>query len=222
MKTKPAVASRRSLLGLALLPVAALFGVSSFLLLSTPAHASTGFTQSSSCQTCFAYNTSTTFASTTTSSPGSTTSTTAAATDLTLIISYSDGIVTWQACGFPVGSTVQLYIGGVKITQSGGSGTVQANGCTTDPQFPVCLSPGNYAATAVDQPSAGGPVDSANATFKASSGGPACASVASVGGSLPFTGTDAFRGLIAGVAAIVLGLVVLQLNRYRRRSRSRG
>jgi hypothetical protein len=73
---------------------------------------------------------------------------------VTLTISDRNGVVKWQACGFPAsaaGSTVQLYVSGQLITVGGGSAAVLSGGCTADPGFPICLVPGNYSAVAVDQ-----------------------------------------------------------------------
>src|SRR5580658_7787311 len=118
-------------LGLILLPVAVVCVSLFSLLASGPAQASpsiAGF--NTSCPT-YAYTgstiapctTSTTSSSSTTSGPGGTTPTTAGTSPgVTLIVSYSDGVLRWQACGFPssdVGTTVQLYVGGSPVTESG-------------------------------------------------------------------------------------------------------
>jgi hypothetical protein len=163
----------------------------------------------------------------TTSSMGSTTSTTGSITvTLTLTIHYSGGIVNWQECGFPpgaTGATVRLYLDGIVQSQPGGSAAVEANGCTNDSSFPLCLAPATYTAVGVvDQ------YGEASATFTVSS--PGCANpvalaassataaggASSGGGGLAFTGADLALVALVAVGLIGVGITVVRLNRRRR------
>jgi hypothetical protein len=216
---KSAVPGNRRLALGAALSVAALFGLLLPLMLDAPANAASVLHASgTTCPTdpythqCI--------------SSGS--STTAAATaHLTLTISYAPGsdggIVTWQACGFPAsatGTTAQLYLNGVAQTQSGGSGAILSNGCTTDPSFPVCLPSGTFEAVAND-PSASltateTPLGALAAVVITSS---TCLTAASTAPStLAFTGTNVLRLLLIALALIAIGFVIVRLNRQRRRA----
>jgi hypothetical protein len=171
-----------------------------------------------------------------------TTSTTTVTYHLTLTISYTpgstDGVVNWQACGYPasaVGTRVTLELNG-KVLSS--SGLVLAGGCTTDPHFPVCLYPGTYTAGGLDQ---GFPTPMATLSV-ATSGGCTAATGSGVGGSgsgsgvgtgaqttassssnqsgvLAFTGTDILRDTIVALLIIGAGLFLTRLTRRRSVSR---
>ncbi|MHB1533932.1 MAG: hypothetical protein ACYC1D_04835 [Acidimicrobiales bacterium] len=84
-------------------------------------------------------------------------STTTTGFSLNLTIGYANGVVTWKVCGTGnvpssfVGTTEQLFLNGVAITQAGGTGVVQSNDCTAPLQFSLCLPPGNFAGEALDQ-----------------------------------------------------------------------
>ena len=88
------------------------------------------------------YHPSTTVASceTTTSTPEAT---------VTLSISYQSGHVKWRSCvgAVAAGDTVQLFINGDQVDSS----QVSGSGCTPDNNLSLCLAPGTYNATAVDQ-----------------------------------------------------------------------
>jgi hypothetical protein len=150
--------------------------------------------------------------------PCGTTTTTSAVTIVIVVkIGYHDGLVSWQACGFPataVGTTAQLYLGGELIRIPGGTAAVLAGGCTADPSFPICLVPGNYAAVAVDQ------FGQASATVPVTgSGCPDAISLAVSSHSPSATGTRGTNVVILLLIAallIVLGYAIVRLNRQRR------
>ncbi len=143
------------------------------------------------------------------------TTSTTVATNVTLAVTYTNGVITYQVCGYPAsaaGTTVQLYLGGQPV--SGATSTVQSNGCTPTKAVSQCLAAGTYPVTAID---AGFPT--ATATLTVTSSG--CAAVASAptthnGGSLAFTGSNVFRLLVLAAIVILVGLVITAVNRRRR------
>ncbi len=165
---------------------------------------------------------------------GTTTTTSGITIVITLTISYLNGVVKWQACGFPpqaVGTTVQLYLGGQLITISGGTGVVLSGGCTADPSFPICLVPGNYPAVAVDhfgQASNAMPVVlsgcldpislAVGSNPQGTAGTGTGTGTTSSGGALAFTGTNVLVLLLIAALLIVLGYAIVRLNRQRRRA----
>jgi hypothetical protein len=147
-----------------------------------------------------------------------------------LKIFYLDGVVSWQACGFPptdIDTSVQLYLNGQRQSQPGGAGTVQPNGCTSDSHTAICLARGTYPATVVD-----GPYSASNSLVVDSSGcanpvtlglsGSASGSGSGSGGqssALAFTGADILAIALAAALLIVVGYVIVRLNRQRRQVR---
>ena len=137
---------------------------------------------------------------------------------LALTVGYASQVVKWQACVDPAGaqgSTVNLFIDGQKENQAGGTGTVQAGGCTGDTNLSICLAQGTYAVTAVDQ-AVGNATESL--TVPASR---ACESVGSLtskggGGTLAFTGSNILRLVVIAAILLVLGYAVVRVNRMRR------
>jgi hypothetical protein len=125
---------------------------------------------------------------------------------------------------------VQLYLNGVLMSEPGGSGVVQANGCTTDLSFPICLATGTYtaaAADAFDTPKASlavnrsgcaNPITLGSATIANSSGPGSSSTPSSSSGGLAFTGANIALLLLAAALLIVVGYAILRLNRQRRRT----
>jgi hypothetical protein len=143
-----------------------------------------------------------------------------------LQISYSNGIVTWQACGYPsaaIGSPVQLYLAGHLQGQLGGRALVQAGGCAHG-AFAICLVPALYPAVAVNQFGVGTStmrVDRSGCPFPITLSGssPLPGSGANGGGVLPFTGANILLLLLTAAVLIVLGYGIVRLNRQRQRAR---
>jgi hypothetical protein len=196
---------------------------------SAPAHAAGRLASDTTCPTA-AYSPDDTIQSC------NTTTTAAVSSNLQLTISYSDGYVHWQVCGFVssgVGTTVQLYLDGQLQTEPGGTGTVQPGGCTNVPEIYVCdLKPNHtYTAAAVDQPY--GEADSTVATGSlpcservaaASAGAPANAGSSdhagnSGSGSLAFTGANIILLVAAAIAAVLVGNAIVRLSRQRGQAR---
>lgn len=153
---------------------------------------------------------------------GHNTTTTNPAATITLTISYKNGTITWQACGYPTaaqGSTVQLYLDGQPITESGGSAPVQASGCA-GASLSLCLVSGSYTAVAVN------PFGQAANTMTVSKSG--CAHPITLAsnsgaqtkskssGALAFTGSNVLLLLLAALLLIALGYAIVRINRQRR------
>jgi len=146
----------------------------------------------------------------------------------TLTISYSNGIITWRDCGYPgvaIGTTVQLFLDGQAVTIAGGAGAILSGGCTPTLSFPLCLSPGNFSAVAVDN---GFPPE--QATLVVTNSGSCANPQTGLGlhfgnvppankGPLAFTGTNILRLLLIALLALLLGLAITAANRRRRHAR---
>jgi hypothetical protein len=151
-----------------------------------------------------------------------TTTTTGTTITIILTIGYSNGTITWQACGYPLaarGSAVQLFLAGQQMTQPGGSATVQASLCA-GASFALCLVPGAYPAVAVNQfgqASKTMTVTSSgcrNPITLASNSGAQTKSKSS--GALAFTGSNVLILLLAALLLIALGYAIVRINRQRR------
>jgi hypothetical protein len=121
-----------------------------------------------------------------------------------------------------VGTTVQLYLDGQVQTEPGGSGQVQPDGCTSDPEINACFLTANhtYTAVAVDQSygEASGSVAIGTLTCAATAAASSAQS-GSGGGSLAFTGANIVLLVAAGVAAVLIGNAIVRLSRQRRQAR---
>lgn len=138
------------------------------------------------------------------------------AAHLVLHAHYSHRILDWRACVAPssgFGSTVQLYLDGQQQNEAGGTGTIGSDGCTADTQIPLCLAKGTYTVTAVDQTVGS---DTKSMTVGQSQ---ACGTGATSGashGALAFTGTNILRLVLIAAILLIVGYVVVRLNRQRR------
>jgi hypothetical protein len=171
-----------------------------------------------------------------------TTSTTVVHYHPRLVISFSllgrgRGVVRWQACGYPPsarGVTVRLELNGV-IT--GPSGSINADGCTSDPNFPYCPPRGTYSAVDVIQgyqavssklvvtastacltsSTSGSGLSAGSGSAGTGSAGSGASSTGSgQSGALAFTGANVLRAIVIALLAILLGLVITRVSRSRR------
>lgn len=186
------------------------------MLISRPAGALTGSVTSTTCYPASSCVTTTTSATPTTTGTGG--------FHLVLTISWSGGFVHWQVCGFPaaaVGTNVQLYLGQTAVTGAGSNGDVLAGGCTTDPNFPLCPSgTTSYLASAFDATFDGGVGTNTVPLTVTPIGCIANTAAAGAGsgtstGALAFTGSDVFRLLVFAALAILIGYIIVRLNRIR-------
>jgi hypothetical protein len=193
------------------------------LLVGPSAHASTGLTNRFAADRCTPPTNP--YGSSTTIAECGTTTTVAQAT-ITLTISYKSGVVDWRACVSEraEGSTVQLYINGSLEDSS----QITSDRCTPKKDLALCLRPGSYNATAVDQPYGQG-----SAVLRVDESGcsnPAVlAATAAVNGSggtatghsggLAFTGADIALMVIAAAALITIGIVIVKMTRQRQSAR---
>jgi hypothetical protein len=217
--------SPRRFVGLAVLVLLGGFVVA--VLAGSPARANPGVGTPASPTSCpnQGYDTSTTIANC-----RPTTTTTAGSGTLTLSASYKKGHLTWQACADAGarGSTVQLYVDGDPVpADNGGSGTIQANGCTTTRDATVCLSKGTHQVVATDEPhgTASQTIDvhdpgcsnpSVAAASSANAGGSTTGSGGPKPGSLAFTGANIALIVIGASLLIGIGFAILRTSRQRR------
>ena len=151
------------------------------------------------------------------------TSTTEAPATVSLTVRYDSGVVEWRSCvsSSASGSTVQLYINGSLEDSS----QIESNGCTPQKDLALCLQPGDYNATAVDQP-----YGQASEVFRVRDSGcaspVALAATAQVEGSqgsasghtggLAFTGADIALLAIAAGALMIVGMFIVRMTRQRK------
>jgi hypothetical protein len=141
----------------------------------------------------------------------------------TVSAKYQSGAIKWQSCGWPggsIGSSVQIYVAGVRTTGPGSTGIVQPGGCTPDPVLPICLSTASYPVVALDPPF--GQATSSMTVTRAGCSNPVVLSAASAasggGGTLAFTGSNVLLLIAAAAVVMVIGYAIVRLNRQRRRA----